>query len=213
MTTAGNAQSAQESGFGISRRAAIQRILSVSATALLVACAPASAPNPPKPTAAESTAPKPTVAAATPAAPAAAKPTEAPKPAEAARPAEPKPAAKAGETPKTGGTLRTGMVGDIVTVDGILWQPNNSATVGMCYDALITYDDNLQPQPRLAESWDLSADGTRIKLNLRKGVRFHSGREFTSGDVEYNMLRARNPKNPFAAVVAAGSAWWTGIDA
>jgi peptide/nickel transport system substrate-binding protein len=82
----------------------------------------------------------------------------------------------------------------------------------MCYDALITYDDKLQPQPRLAESWDLSADGTRIKLNLRKGVRFHTGREFTSEDVQYNMLRARDPKNPFAAVVAAGSLWWTGID-
>jgi peptide/nickel transport system substrate-binding protein len=30
--------------------------------------------------------------------------------------------------------------------------------------------------------------------------------------VQYNLLRARDPKNPFAAVVAAGSAWWTGID-
>jgi peptide/nickel transport system substrate-binding protein len=209
MTTAGNSQTAPGPGFGISRRAAIVRVLSISVTALSAACAPAAARTPPKPTVAPATIP---------AAPVAAKPTEVPKPAEAARPAEavrpaePKPAAKAVETPKTGGTLRTGMVGDIVTVDGILWQPNNSATVGMCYDALITYDDNLQPQPRLAESWELSADGTRIKLNLRKGVRFHSGREFTSDDVQYNMLRARDPKNPFAAVVAAGSAWWTGVD-
>src|SRR6185436_19077759 len=73
-------------------------------------------------------------------------------------------------------------------------------------------DDDFQPQPRLAESWELSADQRQIRLNLRKGVAFHSGREFTSDDVRYNLLRARDPKNPFAAVVATGSAWWTGIE-
>jgi len=52
----------------------------------------------------------------------------------------------------------------------------------------------------------------KIKLNLRKGVQFHSGREFTSDDVEYNMLRGRDPKNGFAAVVAPGSNWWTSIE-
>src|SRR4051812_21595100 len=198
MTTARNPQSAQEPGFGISRRAAIERILGISVTALLAACAPAAAPTPPKPTISAAATPAPTVILGT------------PPPAASAGATTPAPA---GPAPiKTGGTLRTGMVGDIVTIDGILWQPNNSATVGMCYDALITYDDNLQPQPRLAESWDLSSDGTRIKLNLRKGVHFHSRRELTSADVQYNVLRARDPKNPFAAVVAAGSAWWTGID-
>ena len=58
----------------------------------------------------------------------------------------------------------------------------------------------------------MSADQTKIKLNLRKGVQFHSGREFTSDDIEYNLLRARDPKNGFAAVVAPGSAWWTSIE-
>jgi peptide/nickel transport system substrate-binding protein len=104
------------------------------------------------------------------------------------------------------------MVGDIITLDGILWQPNNSATVGEAYESLITYDDSLQPVPRLAESWELSSDQSQIKLNLRKGVQFHSGREFTSEDVKYNLLRARDPNNPFAATVAVGSAWWTEID-
>src|SRR5262252_2923946 len=77
---------------------------------------------------------------------------------------------------------------------------------------LIDYDDDLKIMPRLAESWDQSTDNTSIKLNLRKGVQFHSGREFTSDDVEYNILRARDPKNPYAAVVAVGSAWWNSIE-
>jgi peptide/nickel transport system substrate-binding protein len=52
----------------------------------------------------------------------------------------------------------------------------------------------LTPQPILAESWDLSADGKQIKINLRKGVQFHNGREFTSDDVKYSSMRLRDPK-------------------
>ena len=66
----------------------------------------------------------------------------------------------------------------------------------------------------LAESWDVSGDLTQLKLNLRKGVQFHSGREFTSADVEYNLMRVRNPQ--LAGIVgglAPQSNWWTSIDA
>ena len=38
----------------------------------------------------------------------------------------------------------------------------------------------------LAESWEVSSDGRQIKLNLRKSVTFHSGRELTSEDVQWN---------------------------
>ena len=89
--------------------------------------------------------------------------------------------------------------------------PASNETTGEVCDELIAYSDDLKPQPRLAESWDVSTDQTTVKLNLRKGVTFHSGREFTSDDVEYNILRVRDPKNPFASVVAPGSAWWTNI--
>jgi peptide/nickel transport system substrate-binding protein len=76
---------------------------------------------------------------------------------------------------------------------------------------LITYDDKLVPQPQLAESWDFSTDAKQLKLNLRKGVQFHTGREFTSNDVKYNLLRVRDVK------IAAGtftnqSKWFTTID-
>ena len=57
------------------------------------------------------------------------------------------------------------------------------------YDRLTAYDEKLQPQPMLAESWDLSTDAKQIKFNLRKGVQYHSGRELTSADVEYNIRR------------------------
>jgi peptide/nickel transport system substrate-binding protein len=61
----------------------------------------------------------------------------------------------------------------------------------------------------LAESWDLSSDARQIKLNLRKGVQFHSGREFTSDDVKYTMLRVRDPNVPLAVFWSTFSKWFT----
>jgi len=193
--------------------------MSATGASLLAACTPTPPPAP-----AATTAPaKPAEAAKPTEAPAAAKPTEPAKPAApaattapaaaapptaVAKPTEaPKPAAA---EPKRGGTLRWGQVGDIVTIDAVSWSPVANNTIGQVNEMLIDYDDDLKVMPRLAESWDLSTDNTQIKLNLRKGVQFHTGRELTSDDVEYNLLRARDPKNPFAAaIVAPGSAWWT----
>jgi peptide/nickel transport system substrate-binding protein len=93
-----------------------------------------------------------------------------------------------------------------------MWSPVANNTLGQVNEMLIDYDDDLKLMPRLAESWEQSTDNRSIKLNLRKGVQFHTGREFTSDDVEYNLLRARDPKNPYASVVAVGSSWWTSYE-
>lgn len=46
-----------------------------------------------------------------------------------------------------------------------------------------------EPKPAIAESWIVSANGTQITLKLRKGVRFHDGREMTADDVAYSLSR------------------------
>jgi peptide/nickel transport system substrate-binding protein len=79
------------------------------------------------------------------------------------------------------------------------------------FDQLSFYNDKLEPQPMLAESWDISPDFKQVKLNLRKSVQFHSGREFTGDDVKYNLLRVRDPKIT-ASGVGAQSNWFTSID-
>jgi peptide/nickel transport system substrate-binding protein len=180
----------------ISRRRALGLLLTATGASLLAACGPSA------PAAAPVATTAPAVVGTAPPGGSANVPTPAPAAA----------GAKPGETPKRGGTLRWGQVGDIVTTDAVLSSPASNETTGAVCDELIAYSDDLKPLPRLAESWDLSADQTKVKLNLRKGVTFHSGREFTSDDVEYNILRARDPKNPYAAVVAPGSAWWTSIE-
>ena len=52
------------------------------------------------------------------------------------------------------------------------------------YNRLAHYDDKLVLQPELAEKWIFSADGKSLSLKLREGVKFHTGREFTSADVK-----------------------------
>jgi peptide/nickel transport system substrate-binding protein len=52
----------------------------------------------------------------------------------------------------------------------------------------------MKPQPQLAESWDVSSDLKQVTVSLRKGVMYHSGREFTADDVVWNLTRALNPK-------------------
>ena len=47
----------------------------------------------------------------------------------------------------------------------------------------------------LAESSDLSSDALQLKLNLRRNVQFHSGRELSSDDVKYNLQRLKIPKS------------------
>jgi peptide/nickel transport system substrate-binding protein len=96
--------------------------------------------------------------------------------------------------PKMGGTLTAGKLGDVANLDGHYWSPNGGLHVWLSYDTLARYDATLKPQPQLAESWDISSDFKQVTVNLRKGVTYHSGREFTAEDVVWNLQRALNPK-------------------
>jgi peptide/nickel transport system substrate-binding protein len=180
------------------RRRDFLRVLSLGAgSALLAACTAApSAPaigTPPTPVAPAAAAQPTAAAAAQPTAgAAAAQPTPAPTSA-----AQPPPAATtvAAGAPKTGGTLKMGRSDDIVTLDGMFFQSNTlGSTYGTVYERLIDYDNQLQPQPMLAESWEYSSDYKQLKLNLRKNATWHSGRDFTSDDVKWNVQRISDKK-------------------
>ena len=103
------------------------------------------------------------------------------------------PVAAAGQ-PKAGGKLTAAKLGDVANLDGHYWSPNGGLHVWLAYDTLARYDANLKPQPQLAESWDVSSDLKQVTVSLRKGVMYHSGREFTADDVVWNLTRALNPK-------------------
>src|SRR5699024_6698627 len=57
------------------------------------------------------------------------------------------------------------------------------------YETLVAFDGNYEPQPELAESWELSDDRKTITFHLREGVTFHNGKEMTAEDVFASMSR------------------------
>ena len=124
--------------------------------------------------------------------PAAPAPTSAAKPSTAAPAANATPAAAA--QPKTGGKLTAAKLGDVANLDGHYWSPNGGLHVWLAYDTLARYDQSPKPQPQLAEGWDVSSDLKQVTVKLRKGVTYHSGREFTADDVVWNLQRALDPK-------------------
>ncbi len=164
----------------MTRRTVLQLVVSATGLGVLAACGtPPAAPPAPTPAPPATTVATKAAAAAAPAATQVAVVTPAAKPATAPRP---------------GGTLRIGQLGDIVNLEPHFNQNTTSESTWLAYDRLTAYDTNFTPRPMLAESWDVSADAKRIKLNLRKGVQFHSGRELSSDDVKYTFERIRDPK-------------------
>ncbi|WP_020110537.1 ABC transporter substrate-binding protein [Rhodococcus sp. 114MFTsu3.1] len=87
---------------------------------------------------------------------------------------------------EAGGTLVIGSLSDLNPAT-IFSQSLTSMTIGgLVFDTLVRLDpDTLEPTPRVATSWEVSDDGLTVTLQLRDDVTFHSGRPFTSKDVEY----------------------------
>src|SRR5699024_4266696 len=57
------------------------------------------------------------------------------------------------------------------------------------YEALVTMDENYEPQLMLAESYDVNDEGDVYTFHLREGVKFHNGDELKAEDVVASMDR------------------------
>jgi peptide/nickel transport system substrate-binding protein len=103
-------------------------------------------------------------------------------------------AASALSAPRTGGALRIGRAGDILAMGApYLLTAANAHLFTLVYDTLVSYDPQLNPRPKLATGWEWSPDSRRLTLKLRPGVKFHTGRPFTSDDAKFNLERVREP--------------------
>lgn len=59
----------------------------------------------------------------------------------------------------------------------------------LVYEPLVQLDAELKINPALAESWKFADDAKTLTMNLRKGVKFHDGSDFTSADVKATFER------------------------
>ena len=88
----------------------------------------------------------------------------------------------------------------------------DQSTIWSCnqlYNSLVQLDDNLNTQPCIAKSWEISEDGKRYTFHLRNDVKFHDNECFESGkgrnvnarDVVFSFSRIIDKK------VASPGAW------
>lgn len=85
--------------------------------------------------------------------------------------------------------------GDAI-IEGSIGEPSNLIPIlatdsashevaGLIYNGLLKYDKNLNLVGDLAYKWEVSADKKQIIFHLRKNVKWHDGKEFTSEDAKF----------------------------
>jgi peptide/nickel transport system substrate-binding protein len=120
------------------------------------------------------------------------------------------PVASSADGPRRGGILRFGQVGDLTTLEGQTTNLQGYDHLYGVWDRLLTIDANQQPQPMLAEHWEIADDYRQIKFNLRRGVQFHTGRELTAEDVKWSLERIQDPK--IGSTLTGRAAPMTGVE-
>jgi len=100
---------------------------------------------------------------------------------------------------RQGGVYRRPLPHNPVTLDPA--RPNDiygRTIANQLFDGLVQFDGALAIRPAIAETWTASRDGLVWTFTLRKGVKFHHGREVTAYDVVYSFTRIVDPKTKSA---------------
>jgi len=100
--------------------------------------------------------------------------------------AAPATSAPAAGTPKRGGTAVVVMNADPGPLNPAITTAGGTHTVtDQIFNGLVGLDDNLNPVPELAASWQISADGKMYTFKLQPNVLWHDGQPFSSADVKF----------------------------
>lgn len=71
----------------------------------------------------------------------------------------------------------------------------NHAYMYALYDTLVRTSTSGDPQPLLADSWEVDPSGTSVTFQLHPGAMFSDGSPVTAADIAYSMEWTRNPDN------------------
>ena len=90
-------------------------------------------------------------------------------------------------------TLRWSSQGDYLTGDPHAQNEILTNSInGHVYESLVLRGKKLELQPGLAVSWKQTSPTVWV-FNLRKGVKWHDGSDFTADDVVFSIKRAQGP--------------------
>jgi oligopeptide transport system substrate-binding protein len=92
-----------------------------------------------------------------------------------------------------GGTLKLYGSNPYTLDPAVSGDVNSSSYIIQIFNGLVRLDDNLEPAPDIASSWDISQDKLTYTFHLRHDVVFQNGKKLTAADVKYSWERACNP--------------------
>ena len=105
----------------------------------------------------------------------------------------------AAETPKNGGLLRLGLGGGSTTDSIDVTSYNDFVMIDVghgLFNGIVEWGQDGKPHPSLAESFEPKGGAKDWIFNLRKGVKFSNGQEFTADDAIYSLnLHRGNTKS------------------
>ena len=102
-----------------------------------------------------------------------------------------------------GGTIRIAQNVPAASVDPVKIADGGGITViSQVAETLVLSGGDLTARPVLAESWSPNKDGTVWTFKLRKGVKFHNGKEMKADDVVASLDRLADPDNGSNALSA-----------
>ncbi len=109
--------------------------------------------------------------------------------------------AVSGTGPVSGGTLVLGSIGEPSNLNPYISSDSASHEVAdLLFVAPLRYDKNLEIEPWAAERVDLSEDGRRLVITLKKGILWEDGVELTAEDLVFTVQLIADPKtgSPYA---------------
>lgn len=102
----------------------------------------------------------------------------------------------ASSEPRRGGTITLAISKDMALLNPLVSTSSTEARIReLMFEPLLGMDARGNIRPHLAEAWDVSKDGKVYTFKLRRGVRFHDGREMTAADAKFAIDYTLNPKN------------------
>ena len=113
------------------------------------------------------------------------------------------------ETPRNGGSAVIAVPSDPGSLNPAI---STSAPIHVVtssiFNGLVALAQDGSPEPDLAESWSIAADGLAVTFRLRSGILWHDGKPFSSADVKFSFedvllkFHART-RSGLASVIAA----------